>query len=31
MTHNMPSVDSDGVVCDLTEKVFFSLQPPHSK
>ena len=27
----MPSVDTDGVVRDLTEKVFFSLQPPHSK
>ena len=30
-THNMPSVDSDGVVCDLTGMFFFSLQPPHSK
>ena len=30
-THDMPSVDSDGVVRGLTGKVFFSLQPPHSK
>ena len=30
-THNMPSVDSDGVVCDLTGMFFFSLKPPHSK
>ena len=30
-THDMPSDDFDGVVHDLTGKVFFSLQPPHSK
>ena len=30
-THDMPSEDSDGVVRDLTRKVFLSLQPPHSK
>ena len=29
--NDMPSVDSDGIVHDLTGKVFFSLQPPHSK
>ena len=29
--HDMPSVASNGVVCDLTRKVFLSLQPPHSR
>ena len=30
-THDMPSVDNDGVVRDFTGKIFPSLNPPHIK
>ena len=30
-THDMPSVDDDGLVRSITGEVFFSLKPPHIK
>ncbi|KAL6350754.1 hypothetical protein AAG906_028222 [Vitis piasezkii] len=30
-THDMPSVEDDGLVRSITREVFFSLKPPHAK
>ena len=30
-THDMPSVDDDGLIRSTTGEVFFSLKPPHTK
>ncbi|XP_019072589.1 uncharacterized protein LOC104877691 [Vitis vinifera] len=30
-THDMPTVDDDGLVRSITGEVFFSLKPPHTK
>ena len=30
-THDMPSVDDDGLVRSITREVCFSLKPPHTK